>query len=259
LLVAPPGSHHQCLITPSSPRPPPWCSKHARLGRSWILRLKRVITATTLCVIRSVILTPVTASATSQGLVCSTAPKTRSSRPAFPGDRHRPRSAVTRAIVFGFLGGPCSCSLFRNRALLDASHRSALHFLSHFVDSPRSDFRVLPEGFPGIPGSPELSVKLHLHKRLPHDLLASALLGALAVKPGLADRATSERRPTQRATHNTARLSAHPPAPLHPCTPVRLGRHPLKSLLRSASWTGTSPLGWKSPLRHASIGSAHSA
>lgn len=169
--------------------------------------------------IRSVILTPVTASATSQGLVCSAAPKTRSSRPAFPGDRHRPRSAVTRAIVFGFLGGPCSCSLFRNRALLDASHRSALHFLSHFVDSPRSDFRVLPEGFPGIPGSPELSVKLHLHKRLPHDLLASALLGALAVKPGLADRATSERRPTQRATHNTARLSAHPPAPLHPCPP----------------------------------------
>jgi hypothetical protein len=119
----------------------------------------------------------------------------------------------------------------------------AQHFLTHFVDSARVDFRVLPEAFPAIPGSPELSVQVHLHTRLPHGLLASTLLGALAVKPGLADRATSERRPTQRATTT---LPDCPRTPLHPCIPVRLGRHPLKSLLRSASWTGTSPFGWKS-------------
>lgn len=98
---------------------------------------------------------------------------------------------------------------------------------------------------------PDLSVRC---SRLPHQPLARARLGTLAVRfqPALAKSLEPADRATPAATdtaghHNTARLTVPTPAPLHP--PVRLGR-PL-SLVDSAR----HPLFLaEKPLRHASTG-----
>jgi hypothetical protein len=136
------------------------------------LRLERVITAATLSVIRSVILTPVTLQPPPRPRFpgCSASPKTRKQQTRFfPVIATAPAQL---SVTLSFSHSWRSLFLFRNRALVEEIDPSVAALFDAFrtlYDSPRVVFRVLPEAFPAIPGSPGVVRQVHLHIRLPRD------------------------------------------------------------------------------------------